>query len=226
MKPKSGGRARDELVKLVASWTGIDLERGECMSTVEQFIAKRARSLRLSKEEYIASLDGPDHPEVRSLLEAITVGYTWFYRDPEQLELLSKLAKAECSQGRSVHVWVPGCATGEDVWTIAMLAERDGWTASLLGTDINSEFIERAQSRDYSEWALRHLPRELRRHFNKAPNGTWKLSSSLRSTIRFQRHNIMDSPLSPRWGKAGISFYVETFSSIFMPMMPTERSTD
>src|SRR4051794_7924074 len=103
---------RDRLIEYLAAWTGIDLERGGRGAAVDQFIQIRARRLGVSASDYISSLEGPEHPELKELAEAITVGHTHFYRDAEQLELISRLVKQELARSGPVRIWVPGCATG------------------------------------------------------------------------------------------------------------------
>jgi chemotaxis protein methyltransferase CheR len=185
---------RHRLAEAVAGWTGIDLERGGRHVAVDHFVDNRSALLGLSVDDYIASLDSAEHPEVKALLEAVTVGHTWFYRDPEQLELISKLASTELPRTQPVSVWVPGCATGEDVFTLAMLAERDGWKASLLGTDINAGFVERAQAGIYGAWSVRELPPHLRANLQETADGLWRVPPRLKAAVSFRRHNLLDAP--------------------------------
>jgi chemotaxis protein methyltransferase CheR len=189
-----GSEAARRLVEALVSWTGIDLERGGRRAAVDRFLENRTRALGLSPTAYVDSLDGPDHPEVKELVEAFTVGHTWFYRDPEQLELISRLIEAELQAQQPVQVWVPGCATGEDVYTLALLAARSGWRGSFLGTDINAGFVERAKAARYGAWTLRNLPPELRAHLRDVGAGQFEVSRQARSTVRFGSHNLLDPP--------------------------------
>jgi chemotaxis protein methyltransferase CheR len=192
--------SRDRLVEALVSWTGIDLQRGSRGPAIDHFLENRTRALGVSAEEYVASLTGPDHPEVKELVEAVTVGHTWFYRDPEQLELISRVIGVELRREQPVNLWVAGCATGEDAYTLAMLAERDGWRATIVGTDINGGFLERARAAHYGEWALRSLPPELRRQMKKEAGGAYSVGGSARATVRFQQHNLLEPPIAPAAG--------------------------
>jgi chemotaxis protein methyltransferase CheR len=188
--------AARRLVEALVSWTGIDLERGGRRAAVDRFLENRTRALGVSATAYVDSLDGPDHPEVKELVEAFTVGHTWFYRDPEQLELISRLIETELHDQQPVQVWVPGCATGEDVYTLAMLAARSGWRGSFLGTDINAGFVERARAGRYSAWTLRNLPPEIRAHLHDGGGGQFEVARQVRSMVRFGCHNLLD-PAAP-----------------------------
>src|SRR5215472_830013 len=99
---------RRRLVEALVTWTGIDLDRGGRNSAVDHFLATRPRALGVSVQQYVDSLNGPEHPEVKELVEAVTVGHTWFYRDPAQLEIISKLVLGALGAERRVRVWVPG----------------------------------------------------------------------------------------------------------------------
>ncbi len=186
--------AARHLVEALVSWTGIDLERGGRRAAVDRFLENRTRALGVSATAYVHSLDGPEHPEVKELVEAFTVGHTWFYRDPEQLELISRLIETELHDQQPVQVWVPGCATGEDVYTLAMLAARSGWRGSFLGTDINAGFVERAKAGRYNAWTLRNLPPEIRAHLRDRGGGQFEVAREVRSTVRFGCHNLLDPP--------------------------------
>jgi len=186
--------AARHLVEALVSWTGIDLERGGRRAAVDRFLENRTRALGVSATAYVDSLDGPEHPEVKELVEAFTVGHTWFYRDPEQLELISRLIETELHDQQPVQVWVPGCATGEDVYTLAMLAARSGWRGSFLGTDINAGFVERAKAGRYNAWTLRNLPPEIRAHLRDRGGGQFEVAREVRSTVRFGCHNLLDPP--------------------------------
>jgi chemotaxis protein methyltransferase CheR len=191
---------RNRLVESLVGWTGIDLERAGRNAAVDHFLDNRTRALGMSAKEYVDSLDGPDHPEVKELVEAVTVGHTWFYRDPAQLEIISKLALGAFGTEEQVRVWVPACATGEDVYTLAMLADRDGWNGSILGTDINASFIARARKGYYGEWSFRNLPKELRSVLQPVggpDDGVFEVVDRIRSAVSFRRHNLMDHPILP-----------------------------
>jgi chemotaxis protein methyltransferase CheR len=196
--------SRTRLFRALRLWTGLDLERSGAAAAL-RFVDARARALGQSPDAYIDSLDGPRHAEVLQLLQAITVGHTWFYRNPEQLEALSRAARQAAGRSGAVHVWVPACASGEDVFTLAMLARRDGWEGTFLGTDINANYLERAEDGRYGEWSVRALPEPLRSNLARTPAGLFQIPPTIRSVCRFAFHNLMDFPL-PSPDKVGFRF--------------------
>ena len=118
--------ARDELNQLLESYTGIEVTRGGIDASVDAFLARRLPEVRVpSLDEYLARL-GPQSAELELLLNSITVTHTWFMRDPGQLAIISHLLEERPQLAPPLKVWVAGCATGEDVYSVAILAEQAG----------------------------------------------------------------------------------------------------
>jgi chemotaxis protein methyltransferase CheR len=196
--------ALQKLIARVAAWTGIDLDRGGRGDSLERFLATRLHTTgQPSIEAYVASLTGPTHPEVARLINSITVSHTWFFRDPDQLAVISKQLATGWPAGRRVSIWVAGCATGEDVYTLAMLADRAGRPATVHGTDINSEALAQARAGRYGDWAVRDVPPALRPFYlpQRLPDGRFDVSPLLRQAVSFQHLNLRDpSPPAPTSG--------------------------
>jgi chemotaxis protein methyltransferase CheR len=187
------------LDRLFVEWTGIDLGRGRGWQSLERFVAERVRALDLpSSEAYLSRLH--DAEELQKLVNCATTGLTWFFRDPEQLEAIATVIRGSYGPNRIVHIWVPGCATGEDAYSIAMLGEELGRPLRVLGTDINTDFLSRARLAQFSTWSMRGLPPICQRHFTPAAGGLLELRPSLRRSVRFQRHNLLDEPPHPPGG--------------------------
>jgi chemotaxis protein methyltransferase CheR len=197
--------ARQRLVSRMAEWIGFDLERGGRLDVLERMVDRRAQALGLpSAEAYVASLTGVDDPEVLGLLETVTVGLTWFFRDNEQMEAIGTLIRTGFPAGAPLCAWVAGCSTGEEAYTLALLSAAAAVPLEVLGTDVNPHVLERARRARYSEWSVRHLPPGLRKHFHEA-GGLLELAPSIRARVRFERHNLMAPP--PR-AKAGDKWHV------------------
>ncbi|HEX3952660.1 MAG TPA: CheR family methyltransferase [Stellaceae bacterium] len=140
----------------------------------------------------------PDHPEWLSLIETLTVHETFFHRDRAQLELLAAIlpeiiARAARPGRWCLRLWSAGCATGEEAYTLAILALlalrdagfaeetldggivcRPPWQLEVLGTDISRLVLTQAQAAVYSTEGLsafRDLPRPLQRFFPLLPRG-------------------------------------------------------
>ncbi|MBI5478737.1 MAG: tetratricopeptide repeat protein [Deltaproteobacteria bacterium] len=190
-----------ELANRLAEWTGLDFARGGQIKALERFLAGRVRALGLpSVEAYAGQLTGPQHPEAARLINAVTVNHSWFYRDPEQMQVIAQLMHDGAPGGGPLNVWVPGCATGEDAYTVAMLAHATRQPVRVLASDIDSEVLEHARVARYSAWAVSQLPPELQGLLGRGSDGRVEVPASVRSQVRCLQHNLMDPPPSPEVG--------------------------
>ena len=184
-----------QLIDRFERWTGLDLRRGSSYAALERYVR-----LQLPADDptalarYLDDLTTPHHPEAVRLVNAITVCHSSFYRDPEQLSGLAAVLRVESS--RRANVWVPACATGEDPYTIALIAESLSRPVSILATDINTRALEHATAGIYGPWSVRDLPPSMA--LPRRADGRYEVPARLRRVITFARHNLMDvTPSSP-----------------------------
>jgi chemotaxis protein methyltransferase CheR len=190
--------ARQQLDDLLESYTGIEVTRGGIDATLDAFLARRLPEARVpSLDEYLARL-GPQSGELELLLNAITVTHTWFMRDPGQLAIISALLEARPQLAPPLKVWVAGCATGEDVYSVAIMAEQAGRSVQVVGTDINSAALRRAQLGSYGSWAVRDLT-DVERYFERGERSQFRIAERFKRVVSFQRHNLLDATLSGNW---------------------------
>ncbi|HEY6079395.1 MAG TPA: protein-glutamate O-methyltransferase CheR [Polyangiaceae bacterium] len=190
--------ARSELNVLLESYTGIEVARGGIDAGLDAFLARRLPELRVpSLDEYLARL-APHSPELQVLLDAITVTHSWFMRDPGQLAIISELLGRRAAASPPLRVWVAGCATGEDVYSIAMLAEQAGRGVEVLGTDINTAALRRAELGSYGSWAVREVS-DVERYFERGERSSFRVHERLKAVARFERHNLLDAPPRGDW---------------------------
>lgn len=141
--------------------------------------------------------------ELRLLLNEITIGETYMFRHPAQLDALSTVILPQVMQGKTalglkrLRFWSAGCSTGEEPYTLAMflLEERRlaGWTFEILATDLNTRSVEASRAGIYGDYALRNTTEALRKkYFKDAGNNKLEVTEALRSHIRFDRVNLCD----------------------------------
>lgn len=190
--------ARRELDSILERHTGIEVARGGIDASVDGFLARRLPELKLkSLDDYLPRLTAPGD-ELEVLLNAITVTHTWFMRDPGQLAIISHLLEARPPSAPPLKVWIPGCATGEDPYSVAILAEQAGRAAEILGTDINSAALARAAIGRYGSWAVRDLV-DVERYFERGERASFRLFERLKRGVRFERHNLLDPAPAGGW---------------------------
>lgn len=141
-----------------------------------------------------------DEPLIWAVVEAVASGETAFFRDrtPFQTfrdELIPQLARSRA--GHPIRVWSAACATGQEVYSLAMLcqdmaAEDLSLRIELAASDLSSKALERAQSGLYNQFEVqRGLPiRLLARHFEKSDD-QWRISQAIRRRVRWRRINLV-----------------------------------
>jgi two-component system CheB/CheR fusion protein len=145
-----------------------------------------------------------DSVAVETLYQDLLIGVTAFFREPERFEALKSVAfpaiVEKCGAGGSVRVWVAGCSTGEEVYSLAIallefLDERaDAPAIAIYGTDINEKSLKKARSAVYTERAVSGVsPQRLERFFTPAPGG-YKISKAVRELCVFASHDLTRDP--------------------------------
>jgi len=160
-----------------------------------------------SPAEYLEHLTtrGTRDAELRLLLNEITIGETYMFRHPAQLDALRNVILPQILQVKGVislkrlRFWCAGCSTGEEPHTLAMslLEEKDkllaGWTFEILATDLNDNSLEAARAGIYGEYALRNTSDALRRkYFKDIGDNKLQANDLLKAPIRFERINLND----------------------------------
>lgn len=143
--------------------------------------------------------------ELRLLLNEITIGETYMFRSPAQLEalrsvILPQLAQEKSAMGfKRLRLWSAGCSTGEEPYTLAMFLLEEsakllaGWTFDILATDLNDNSVAAAKAGVYGEYALRNTSEALRKkYFKPYDEKHLQATDQLKSIIRFERVNLSD----------------------------------
>jgi two-component system CheB/CheR fusion protein len=183
--------------------TGVDFTEYKS-NTLSRRIRRR---MVLAKQKDLAHYERflRDTPkEMEALYEDILINVTGFFRDPDMFEALKKTVLPPLLENRSredrFRVWVLGCATGEEAYSLAMIisevmdSDVGQPPAQIFATDLNQTGIDHARAGIYSEARLQHVsPERLRRFFVKH-GGTFQVQKSLRDMCVFSRHNVMADP--------------------------------
>lgn len=157
--------------------------------------------------DYLAMLrERPD--ELAQLSKDLLISVTSFFRDPGMYQVMEARVLSELVDGRDAHapirVWVPGCATGEEAYSIAMLlierisASGKACPLQVFASDVDESAIEAARRGIYPEAMAADLPRErLERFFTRADANNWQVNRQLRESVLFASQNILaDAPFS------------------------------
>jgi len=173
-------------------------------ASVERRIMRRAL---LGNHENLASYAvalEKDSAAVETLYQDLLIGVTAFFREPARFEAFKTIAFPAITENRgpgdTVRVWVAGCSTGEEVYSLAMTllefldGREDAPRIVLYGTDINEKSLQKARTAFYSARAASGVsPERLARFFTTAPGG-YKIERALREMCIFAAHDVTRDP--------------------------------
>jgi len=176
-------------------------------STIQRRIERRMVVNQITTiERYLTCLQQTPE-EVGSLFNDLLIGVTSFFRDPEAFKALENQVIPKLFAGKSadavIRVWVPGCSTGEEAYSIAiLLAERQeamkqSFKVQIFATDIDSRAIATARSGIYPASIANDVSSErLRRFFVATTNGdgSYRIHKGIRDMLVFSEHNLIKDP--------------------------------
>ncbi len=195
--------ALSDLFQILLARTRVDFREYKS-STVRRRIERRMNALSLSEiDDYLTQLRSSPG-EVDALFRDLLISVTSFFRDKEEFLALSELVGPMVEQRRSkgIRVWVPGCATGEEAYTVALLLiealggieELDKTTVQIFATDIDVNALTIARRGQYPEAALDDVPVELRRRYFERSPGSYTINKVIRDRVVFTPHNLCQDP--------------------------------
>lgn len=140
---------------------------------------------------------------VQVLANHLTVGETYFFRDQPVLDalaadILPSLIHARRGHRQQLRLWCAACCTGEEAYTLAILLHRllpdlQAWDVTVLATDVNTRFLEKAVAGRYGEWSFRDAPGWLRpRYFERDADGSYTVLPEIRRMVQFGHLNLVD----------------------------------
>lgn len=139
---------------------------------------------------------------LHTIIESVTVGETYFFRNASQFAALRDRIIPDITARReairSLRFWSAGCATGEEPYSLAILLREtlpdfDNWQITILATDINAGFLERARAGVYGAWSFRETDAAVRdRYFERLEGTRWQIRSDIRRQVLFTRLNLVE----------------------------------
>jgi len=178
------------------------------ISTLKRRIERQMMLRKIETIEKYAEYLHKNDEEIKALYEDIFIHVTDFFRDWESFEALSAHVFPALIRNRSkdtpIRVWVPGCATGEEAYSIAICLSEylEGNSLShpinIFATDISEPAIQKARKGVYAEYQMDKLsPKRREKFFEKVKEG-YKVKSKIRDLCVFSRHDVTSNPPIPK----------------------------
>jgi two-component system CheB/CheR fusion protein len=199
----------DALLQLLQEAYAIDFSQYKSNTVTRRIERRLALNRSIDLEAYLAQLR-TDPRELNALYEDLLIGVTRFFRDDAAFEALQQRIIPDIVDSVSaaggdaqVRVWVPGCATGQEAYSVAivlhecLMARRRPLNVKILATDVHKASLEVASAGVYSEEQVAGIsPERLARFFTRKGDA-YQVSQSLRESVVFAPHNLMrDSPFT------------------------------
>jgi chemotaxis protein methyltransferase CheR len=184
-------------------------QRSGLILTADKSYLVESRLSPVARKEGFASIEAlleamrtkRDERLLWAATDALTTNETFFFRDKTPFDMfrddvLPVLAPAR--PGGTLRVWCAACSTGQEPYSLAMLAEElrvkhPGLKLDIFATDISERVLEKAQAGIYTQFEVqRGLPiTHLVKHFDKTDD-TWRVKPALKQVIRWRQFNLLD----------------------------------
>ena len=173
---------------------------------LESRVGRRLSTLKLPgfgayfNELHKGGLNG----ELKDLVNAVTINETFFFRNVPKFDILEKelipeIIERRAKEGkRQVRIWSAACSTGDEPYTIALIVKErlqpkyPNVRFEIVGSDINTEVLEKARAGIYGEYAVRNVPPPvMRKHFSE-DGARYRLNPEVCRMARFHHVNLSD----------------------------------
>jgi len=201
--PQTEEQALTDIFTQLRMRTGHDFsnyKRATILRRIERRIGLREQTGLSAYADYLRE----EPEEVQLLMKDLLISVTNFFRDSESFDVLLEeiipRIRGSKSADDMIRIWVPGCATGEEAYSLAMLVSEymssEGLPSNLqlFATDLDREAIQIARAGFYKDAELADVSTQrLRRFFTREAEG-FQIRRELRELILFAPHNVMKDP--------------------------------
>jgi two-component system CheB/CheR fusion protein len=188
---------------LLKSSTGVDFSKYK-LATIARRMQRRMLLYKLEKLEDYAQFLQNNEAEVKALYAEILIHVTGFFRDPLAFQQLTRsfpIVTQNKTANSPIRIWVAGCSTGEEAYSIAIclmefLGEKSlNLLIQIFATDISETAIELARTGVYSDQQMVGVSPERRdRFFIKLESGGYRISKAVRELCVFARQDLSSDP--------------------------------
>jgi len=184
-------------------------ERSGLVLSADKTYLVESRLAPIARKDGFASIDDlisairirRDAKLIESVVDAMTTNETFFFRDKTPFDIFEQSILPELvarKRGGTIKVWCAAASTGQEPYSLAMIAEAlgpklGGSKLEILGTDISERCLEKAKAGIYTQFEVqRGLPVQmLLKHFKK-DGDAWKIDDRLKTSIRYRTMNLLD----------------------------------
>lgn len=173
---------------------------------LESRLQKRLEVLQIDSFEkyYDFLLHEENLVEWKELFDVITINETYFFRSPEQLEVLYKyiipeIISSKKSTDKNIRIWSAGCSTGAEPYSIAIVIDEylkhnyNDINFQIFASDINGSAIRKAKQGIYNEYAIKNIPTKLLMKYFTISDAGYKINDIIKQLVRFANINLFSA---------------------------------
>ncbi len=191
------------ILQLIHKTKSVDFSHYK-MNTIKRRMLRRMLIHKVETLAQYSELLAQKPAEVDQLYQDLLINVTDFFRDTEAFQFLEstlfpRLLKSKAG-GETLRIWVAACATGEEVYSLAMLLfelhnqQNHHITFQIFASDLSAQAISIARIGEYSSHQLKHVsPQRLQQFFTKSKD-KYRITKTLRDVCVFAEHNILSDP--------------------------------
>jgi len=193
----------DEICAILHHKTGHDFSRYKQGTLVRRINRRMQEAGATSVADYVERLR-KDPREIDNLFKDLLISVTQFFRDPEAFDVLNREVIPKMFEQKGpedqIRVWVPGCATGEEAYSIAILLHEYALQQDsppriqIFATDIDTRALETARQARYPATIRDYIPQERFRKYFTCQNETCQIVKEIRALCIFSPHNVIKDP--------------------------------
>ncbi len=173
-------------------------------STINRRISRRMVIHQIDKIDDYVKLLRSDRHALQALFDDLLIGVTSFFREPETFQTLVERVYPAILKDKTpeatIRLWVPGCATGEEVYSLALslreYMEKTGATnpIQVFGTDVSDKNIEKARAGVYPDSIAENISEERLKHYFSKIDQRYQISKSIRDMCVFAKQDLTRDP--------------------------------
>ncbi len=190
---------------LIAGRLGLNFPK-ERWSDLERGLSSAAKELGFKDAAATAHWFLTNHinkNQIEILASHLTIGETYFFRDIKYFEILEeeilpKLISSRRKSDKRIRIWSAGCSSGEEPYSLAILLNKmipdlKEWNITILATDINSKFLNKANEGIYTEWSFRNTPTWVKeKFFVNESEKRFKILPSIKKMVNISYLNLAE----------------------------------
>jgi chemotaxis protein methyltransferase CheR len=187
--------ALDTILRTFGARTGISVRPHQRERAAQGIERAMQREGITDLGEYSRMLDH-DADVLDELIGELTVGETFFFREPSQFNYIrERLLPEICGRKgmrRTIRIWSAGCASGEEPYSLAILCEQEGLAGQveILATDISPTALDKARAATYRDWSLRGDDAKKAKRYLRPDGPFHRLDDRIRRLVRFEFLNL------------------------------------